>query len=720
MQITDEAAPGGRGGRLVVRIDGPQEVTLMAELRGHGQYACLLGHGRGELPEDWAPHPMTRAEWEALADRLRAVSDTQPSDRVRRRRDSVPREPAERDWDADPPLDTGDVLARALVEGRLSWLDVLDESWSELGATPDGWSLWLRPDYGSPPSSESSANGCELRGVPSLTMHSTAVPWADGEVSYSPAEVLALSGRLGTTDFATAMRRVEMAAAAGGHRSLPDWPVEVLAEVAELVEDRLATEAGGRLPMQVGLVADWEDEILDELGTGATAGLFRRGDELVHVPRIGEKGYLPPPEEEGKDGPAQVRVVDGKRLRFLLGRVYWLFKLVVTEHGSEKVHVRAPGVVCDDIAGNAHAVPGLRVLRGVVHAPFLRADGSLLAEPGYDEATGVLYLPTVEVPEVPEIPTDAEVVAARELVAELLVDFPFVTTHDRANILGLLMLPLLREIIEPPWPLAIFNAHQMGSGKTLLGKLLMVLHDGVLRTKLPNDDDEIRKSLTALLYTTTGTVVVFDNQVGVISSGELANLLTSAKRSDRKLGETQELALTNDRLFAVTGNNVQLGGDMPRRGLWVSIDPGVPRPWERTEFEIAHLEQHVRDHRGELLAAMLTLCRHWVALGMPLGAESRSDDYGRLVSVMHGLLPAVGIEGVFMHPVTNLAELGVDDDEWATFLAAVHAWSAKAAPRRSAEVRLVHGQGAGLPDQRVRVDAARHPGGRGPALRDDQ
>ena len=66
MQITDGAAPGGSDGRLVVEIAGPQKAILMAELRGHGQYACLLGHGRGELPEDWAPHPMTRAEWEAL------------------------------------------------------------------------------------------------------------------------------------------------------------------------------------------------------------------------------------------------------------------------------------------------------------------------------------------------------------------------------------------------------------------------------------------------------------------------------------------------------------------------------------------------------------------------------------------------------------------------------------------------------------------------------
>ena len=230
------------------------------------------------------------------------------------------------------------------------------------------------------------------------------------------------------------------------------------------------------------------------------------------------------------------------------------------------MHVRAPGAVCDDIAGNAHAVPGLRVLHGVVHAPFLRADGSLLAEPGYDDATGVLYLPTVEVPEVPEIPTEAEVVAARELVAELLADFPFVTTHDRANMLGLLMLPLLREIIGPPWPLAIFNAHQMGSGKTLLGKLLLVLHDGVLRTKLPNDDDEIRKSLTALLHTTTGTVVLFDNQVGVIASGELANLLPARSAATGSWARPRSSALTNDRLFAVTGNNVQLGGDMPRRG----------------------------------------------------------------------------------------------------------------------------------------------------------
>ena len=36
--------------------------------------------------------------------------------------------------------------------------------------------------------------------------------------------------------------------------------------------------------------ADW---LRKELGQGKLAGIFRRGDSLVHTPRVGEHGYMP-------------------------------------------------------------------------------------------------------------------------------------------------------------------------------------------------------------------------------------------------------------------------------------------------------------------------------------------------------------------------------------------------------------------------------------------
>jgi len=228
--ITDDDAPAGTALGRVVRDNGEwkevgptkrrvRDTTLLSEVRGHGQYALILGHGRDQLPEDWTPHPMTRSEWDEWIAYLNEVSDVIPSAKARKKiaeegRTREVREVEARDWGAKPPTDTADVLASAVVEGKLSWLDVLEEGWEEVGSTTDGWTLWLRPSYdGEPVMSGSSANGAEIRGHASLTVHSSSVTWAESDTSYSPAEVLWRSGRIEAKNFAEAMTKVEQAAA---------------------------------------------------------------------------------------------------------------------------------------------------------------------------------------------------------------------------------------------------------------------------------------------------------------------------------------------------------------------------------------------------------------------------------------------------------------------------------------------------------------------------
>ena len=51
-------------------------------------------------------------------------------------------------------------------------------------------------------------------------------------------------------------------------------------------------------------------------------------------------------------------------------------------------------------------------LRGVRESPTLRADGSILQTPGYDEKTGLWYEPRSIYPVIPENPTRADAEAA--------------------------------------------------------------------------------------------------------------------------------------------------------------------------------------------------------------------------------------------------------------------------------------------------------------------
>jgi hypothetical protein len=52
----------------------------------------------------------------------------------------------------------------------------------------------------------------------------------------------------------------------------------------------------GRPHVDVCNVAHAAEWLRDELGRGELAGIFRRDNELVHTPRMGEEGYLPPVE----------------------------------------------------------------------------------------------------------------------------------------------------------------------------------------------------------------------------------------------------------------------------------------------------------------------------------------------------------------------------------------------------------------------------------------
>ena len=81
LQVTDGAAPDGRGHKLIWRLEGGVDArgrpskTLLVEYRGLGSYAAVLGHGRGPLQPDFAPHGVTLAELEEVLADLREVSD---------------------------------------------------------------------------------------------------------------------------------------------------------------------------------------------------------------------------------------------------------------------------------------------------------------------------------------------------------------------------------------------------------------------------------------------------------------------------------------------------------------------------------------------------------------------------------------------------------------------------------------------------------------------
>ncbi|GGK32540.1 hypothetical protein GCM10010124_26660 [Pilimelia terevasa] len=319
---------------------------------------------------------------------------------------------------------------------------------------------------------------------------------------------------------------------------------------------------------------------------------------------------------------------------------------------------------------------GVPALRGVIGAPVLRRDGTLLQKPGYDPATGLYLAAKVALPEVPSKPTAEQVAEARAfLLNRFLRDFPWSAPADRANYLALLATPILRHYTRSLTPFALIDATMPASGKTILtGGPGMLYGQRVLPWTY--SEEELRKSITAVLAEQVG-VVVFDNlaEGTTIDSAILAQLVTGGVWADRQLGSSRTLAVVNDRLWMATGNNLQVGGDMASRTIRVHLDPNMPRPEERDQsgFGIPHLDQWITVPANQLtvLWHLLVLVLDWTRAGGPKAAGLSMRQFTPWAQALGGFLAHHGIGGF----LTNTADVrAIDEDEsrWATFLTCWH------------------------------------------------
>ena len=456
--------------------------------------------------------------------------------------------------------------------------------------------------------------------------------------------------------------------------------VKVLAEpTAEGDKGCCGANSGDRPRADVRNAAHAADWLRLELGRSQLSGIFRRDDLLVHTPRIGEEGYLPPADLGLIDaGPAQVRPITTIGVKSLIETRYQCWRTTTVREGGESSQIEVATLFPQQSAQSAceaarlgEYAPHLRDLHGVTHTPTMRADGSILDVPGYDVETGMLYLPDprLTVPAIPKHPTAAEIRAAVELILTPIAEFPFVSDDDRATWIGLAFTPTLRPLLPGPYQMGVNTATNPGSGKTLLTKMLTTLHGGVQRGEMPRDSDELRKSITAALMDTTAPIITFDNLTGVVRSPVLESLLTSKTWTDRWLGQNKSVTATNDRLWLATGNNAQFGGDLARRIATAALDPPEADPHLRTGFKIKDLDAWMRRHRSELLAAILTVARGWVNAGRP-AEDVRSDDYAEWVKGLTGLMEWAEFPGTFGGSTTDVA-VSSDDEEWHHFLVAL-------------------------------------------------
>jgi putative DNA primase/helicase len=274
-------------------------------------------------------------------------------------------------------------------------------------------------------------------------------------------------------------------------------------------------------------------------------------------------------------------------------------------------------------------------LAGIVTAPTLRSDGTLLDVAGYDAASRLFAtFDPEEFPSIKRKPSRDDALVALDLLDELFSECVF-AGGDRSPHASVAIAASITACVRNALPMApafAMSAHKQGSGKTTTAKvpaqLAMGRHPPVIA---PTDDEgEFKKALLAILIA-GDTAVLIDNVAKPVDSAALCAVLTSTIYSDRILGVSQKVSVPTATTWLLTGNSIEFVGDLTSRVLLSVLDPEVEHP-EARPFR-RNLAEYVLEHRGELVSAALTIPLAYIAAGSPpvKAPRSRFTEWDALV-----------------------------------------------------------------------------------------
>lgn len=260
--------------------------------------------------------------------------------------------------------------------------------------------------------------------------------------------------------------------------------------------------------------------------------------------------------------------------------------------------------------------PHLPVLNGIARQPYLRPDGSLMMNAGYDAMTGMFGVFNAKEFNVPDKPTKQQAEQALAELSELLHEFAFRNEYDRAATLTGILTAVVRPSLSQA-PMFHIKAPSIASGKSYLCELLTAFATPQRGTPhaFPADDEECRKLLLSELLTAPA-VVEFDNLTSdLIPHKSLCTALTSEFISGRILGQSKTAEVDTRTLFLSSGNNVDPVRDMTRRTVTITLDPACETPAAR-DFKKQPVSE-VRADRGHFVSLALTIVRAWICAGKP-------------------------------------------------------------------------------------------------------
>ena len=132
---------------------------------------------------------------------------------------------------------------------------------------------------------------------------------------------------------------------------------------------------------------------------------------------------------------------------------------------------------------------GIPPLTGLLGAPTLRPDGTILATSGYDTHTGLYLHFATTFPAIPDQPDIFDAANALRVLQEPFDNFPFEAPHHLSAALAAILSLLARYAVESV-PLFAIRATTPGTGKTLLADIISIIATGRIAAKMVQSREE--------------------------------------------------------------------------------------------------------------------------------------------------------------------------------------------------------------------------------------
>lgn len=454
----------------------------------------------------------------------------------------------------------------------------------------------------------------------------------------------------------TALKALEWLKALAKAKNMTLPPVEKGAEQKAMEDGRV----------KILLTNEEHKHVTTALNALGKKEVYEKGGVLVQVATSRDKKD----ESDDSVNVPRVRPMGRASVRNELSSVISCQVLKKAKDGMELVSAHIPEWLENQVF-ESKDLSSIRALDSVVVTPVMRKDGSILQTPGYDDATKCIYAPNAEFGSIPENPTLADAVKAKEEIMAMVEEFPFKSDAHRAAYLALILTPFARPALGmAPSPCFGIDACRNNLGKTKLAKAARLLAEGVDNTTtLPPNEDAMQKKLLAYALQGTNTII-FDNAAKGTKVGgpTLEQWATDGKVEERILGISKLFSGNLLTTTVFTGNNLQFTSDMARRVVHIRLEANYEDPATvKHKFDLDAV--WVLANRPRLVTAALTVLRAFVLAGRP--SMSSMPSFERWASLVASAVVWVGMPD----PVETTRELLVDGDEEASTLSQLlEAW----------------------------------------------